>query len=122
MFIDTAKEVGSPVYIKHGPFAFFALSSIEISPHLYPLCLQDATVSSPLPPLLAAHFIHAMVPKLCDNCVHSSRETFLGYADFIYFDPAWIGDPLRGESLYIFDCMMGSVGKELTYEIYAFVV
>ena len=99
MFIDTPEEVGTPVYVEHDSFAHFALSSIEISPHLYPLRLQDTTVSSPLPPILASHFIHAMVPELCYNCVCSSREAFLGYADFVDFDPAWTGDPLRRESL-----------------------
>ena len=99
VFIDTPKEVGTPVYIKHDSFALFTLSSIEISPHLYPLRLQNATVSSPLPPILASHFIHAMVPKLRYNCVCSFRETFFGYADFFYFNPTWIGDPLRREGL-----------------------
>ena len=34
----------------------------------------------------------------------------------------WTGYPLRRESLYVFDCMMGSVSKKLADEIHALVV
>ena len=59
---------------------------------------------------------------MCYNRVCSSRKTFLRYVDLVDFDPAWTGNPLRRKTLYIFDCVMGSVGKELADEIHAFVV
>lgn len=62
MFVNAPKEVGTPVYIEHDSFALFAFPLIEISSHLNPLSRQGATVSSPLPPFLASHFVNAMVP------------------------------------------------------------
>lgn len=62
VFIDTPKEVGSPMYIEHDPLALFAFPSIKVSPHLNPLGLQGAAVSSPLPPFLSSYLVNAMVP------------------------------------------------------------
>lgn len=122
VFIYAPKEVGTPVYIEHYSFALLALPSIKVSPHLNPFGLEKAAISSPLPPFLASYFVNAVMPELCYKCVCSFRETFLRYRDLVNSNPAGTGNPLRRKALYIFDCMMGSIGKELADEVHAFVV
>ena len=61
MFVHASKEVGTPMYIKHYSFALLAPPFIKVSPHLDPLCLQDAVVSTPLPPFLASYSVNPMM-------------------------------------------------------------
>lgn len=122
VLIHAPKEVSTPMYIEHYSFALLAPPSIKVSPHLNPFRLEKAAIPSPLPPFLAPYFINAVMPELCYKCVCSFGETFLRYRDFVDFDPVGAGNPLRRKALYIFDCMMGSIGKELANEIHAFVV
>lgn len=65
VLIHAPEEVGTPVYVEHYSFALRALPSIKVPPHLNPFRLQNATISSPLPPLLTSYFVNAMVPELC---------------------------------------------------------
>ena len=73
VLIHASEEVGTPMYVEHYSFPLLALPSIKVPPHLNPFRLQTATVSSPLPPLLASYFVNAMMAELCYNCVCSFR-------------------------------------------------
>jgi len=42
--------------------------------------------------------------------------------DFVYFDPAGMGHPLRGKALDVFHGVVGSIEEEFAYEMETFVV
>ena len=63
-----------------------------------------------------------MMAQLGDEQIRSFQHALLGDCDHLDFDPARIRNPLRGETLYVLDSMMGSVDKKMTNDIDPFVV
>ena len=124
MLIYATEEVCSTMYIEHDPFAFFPgrFSLSMISLHLDPFSLQCTAFSSPLPPLLPSNLIDPVVAQLNNDRLRGFKYAVLGYRDFVDFDPARRGHPLRSKALYILDPVMGGIVEKLTDKVYAFMV
>lgn len=124
MLVDATKEVGAAMYIEHNSFPLLAASGpfLEIPSHLNPFSLQCIALAPPLPPLLTTNLVNAMVAKLGNECIRSSRQSLLVDGDLVDFDPPRTRYPLGGEALDVFNSVLGGVGEEVTNQIDPFMV
>lgn len=95
---------------------------IIIGLHLNPLCLQFAPRSTPLPPGLPSNLLDAMVTQLFLYRFGRFLDILLRNLDLVYLHPGRMRYPLRSETLYIFDGMVGGIEEEASDQIQAFVV
>ena len=67
MLVDATEKVCSAVYVQHNSFPWIthALSRRVVLPHLYPLGLQHATFSPPLPPSSSSDLVDTSMAQLC---------------------------------------------------------
>lgn len=108
MLIYAPEKVCAPMHIHHDPLAGIAdlLSLCVVVPHLDPLSLQDRSIHPPLPPLFTSNAVDPMRPELSLDGLGGLSDLPLRDHRVFRPDPPRRWDPLRRESLQVFDCVM----------------
>ena len=117
VFVDTTEIIGTAMNVQHDPLALrivglFALAVVGL--HLDPLGLQGLSGLAPLPPIADANLPDAIGTKLLLEKGSGLVELLTGDFDFLDANPLRMGNPLRGESLEIFDGVMRREGQKGT--------
>lgn len=124
MLVDAPEIICTAMYVEHHATERFVvfLPLVCIRAHLDPLSLQRALWSSPVPPFPPANLTDAIRPQLSLNQLCCSAEVLVGYGDAFQLDPLWVRDPLRCESLDLFDGVMGGILEERSNQVQSLVV
>jgi hypothetical protein len=119
MLVHATKEVSATMHIQHNPLPRIArpLPLMIICSHLNPFCVQFTSRPAPLPPGFSTHFLNPMVTQLPLYYFRCLCDEFLRNIDLVHLYPSWMRNPLRCESLDIFDSMAGSVQEELPNDV-----
>ena len=125
VFVDTTEVIGTAMNIEHDPLGLgiagrFAL--VVVGLHLDPFGLQGFPGFAPLPPIAAANLPDAIGTKLLLEKGSGLVELLTGDFDFLDANPLRMGNPLRGESLEIFDGVMRCEGQKRPDQVQAFIV
>ena len=124
MLIHAAEVVCSSMDIQHTPCTVLTpqLSCSVIRSKLDPVGLQWGLDTAPLPPCRSTHSFDTCRSKLFPNVRGSGVDVVSRYWNVFCAYPVWCGNPLTGERLDIFDCVVGAVDEELANEVEANVV
>jgi hypothetical protein len=124
MRIHTSKEICPTMHIEHDSLHRIVSSAplLEIRPHLNPLGLQIAARPPPLPPRLSPHHFNPMGPQLGPYRIRGGREMFPRDGDMVQLHPVRTGNPLRGEALDVFHCVVRRVEQEFPDQVKTLVV